>query len=60
MATPARDLRPVVAFTAALVIYIVLGVALKSVVLNWIVGPLFPMVLLYAVPAGLRRVRRRR
>lgn len=60
MAAPARDLRPVFAFAAALVIYIALGVTVKSVVLNWIVGPLFPVVVLYAVPAALRRARRRR
>lgn len=60
MAAPARDFRPALAFAAALVIYIALGVTVKSVVLNWIVGPLFPVVVLYALPAALRRVRRRR
>lgn len=60
MAAPARDLRPVFAFAAALVIYIALGVTVKSVVLNWIVGPLFPVIVLYAVPAAVRRAGRRR
>lgn len=38
------------AFVVALVAYIALGLMVKSVVLNWIVGPLFPLIALYLVP----------
>jgi hypothetical protein len=31
---------------------------MKSAVLNWIVGPLFPLVVLYFVPRLLRRQKR--
>lgn len=42
-------------FVVALVAYIALGLVVKSVVLNWIVGPLFPLVALYLVPRVLGR-----
>ena len=48
-----------VAFVVALVVYIALGLVLKSAVLNWIVGPLFPLFALYLLPAAVRRLRRR-
>lgn len=38
-------------------VYVALGVVLKSVVLNWIVGPLFPLVFLYLLPRALGRRR---
>ncbi len=46
-------------WVAAMAVYVVLGVTLKSVVLNWIVGPLFPLLVLYLIPTalGLRRNR---
>jgi hypothetical protein len=34
----------------AFVVYVVLGVLTRSVVLNWIVGPLFLLLALYVVP----------
>lgn len=46
-------------FLASLVAYIVAGVALKSPVLNWIVGPLWLFVTLFLVPALWRALRRR-
>lgn len=44
-----------IAYGVLLVVYVALGVVLKSVVLNWIVGPLFPVVLLAVVPRLLGR-----
>jgi hypothetical protein len=45
-------------YGVALVLYIVAGYFMKSAVLNWIVGPLFPLVVLYFVPRLLRRQKR--
>lgn len=36
--------------------YVVLGYWFRSVFLNWIVGPLYPLVVMYLVPAAVRRV----
>ncbi len=44
------------AYLATLVVYIGLGYVLKSVVLNWIVGPLFLLVALYLLPRLVRSV----
>lgn len=41
----------------ALAVYIALGYFLKSVVLNWIVGPLFLVMVLHVVPRAFRRRR---
>ena len=35
---------------ASFVVYVALGLALKSVVLNWIVGPLWLVLTLYVLP----------
>jgi hypothetical protein len=43
-----------VLYALAVVVYIALGVTLRSVVLNWIVGPLFPFLVVYLVPRLLR------
>jgi hypothetical protein len=45
------------AWVVLLAVYIVLGVMVKSVVLNWIVGPLFPLLVFYVVPRLLGRAR---
>ena len=37
------------------VAFVLLGVTLKSVVLNWIVGPVFPLLGLYLLPRLLGR-----
>jgi hypothetical protein len=37
-------------YVLAFVVYVVLGLLTRSVVLNWIVGPLFPLLFLYVVP----------
>jgi hypothetical protein len=39
----------------AVVLYIPLGVLLKTVVLNWLVGPLFPLLVVYLIPTWIRR-----
>lgn len=46
-------------YAAALVVYIVGGFLFQSVLLNWIVGPLFPLAVLYVLPNVLRRVSQR-
>lgn len=45
------------AYGFALVLYLVLGYLTKSVVLNWVIGPLFPLIVLYVIPSFWRRVR---
>lgn len=50
---------PALAYVIALVVYIVLGVFAKSVVLNWIIGPLFPLLVLYLIPRAARAAGRR-
>jgi hypothetical protein len=42
-------------YLAALVGYVIAGFFLKSVLLNWVVGPLFLLIVLYLVPTWLRR-----
>jgi hypothetical protein len=37
-------------YLLAFVVYVALGVLTRSVVLNWIVGPLFLLLSLYVVP----------
>ncbi len=54
---PEPEDAPAAAYVAAFVVYVVLGYFLKSVVLNWIVGPLFLLLVLYVVPKALGRVR---
>ena len=50
---PARRIPPV-AYAVALVAYVALGLVVTVGVLNWVVGPLFPFVVLYVVPRGAR------
>lgn len=45
---------PWAAYVATLVAYVALGFFLKSVVLNWIIGPLVPLFALYLVPRLVR------
>jgi hypothetical protein len=45
-------------YAVAFVVYVALGVLTRSVVLNWIVGPLFLLIALYLVPAAARGLRR--
>jgi hypothetical protein len=43
----------------AFVVYVVLGILTRSVVLNWIVGPLFLLIVLHLVPLTVRSLVRR-
>ena len=44
-------------YALALVVFVALGLLTRSIVLNWIVGPLFPLLALYLVPRALRGAR---
>ena len=46
-----------VLYAVAALIYIPAGVFLKTVVLNWMLGILFPLIVVYLIP---KRIRRRR
>jgi hypothetical protein len=39
----------------AAVLYVALGLRFKGLVLNWVVGPTFPFLVVYALPRWLRR-----
>jgi hypothetical protein len=39
------------------IVYVVAGVHLRTVLLNWIVGPTFPFVTLFVLPRAVSRVR---
>lgn len=47
---PREGRRTALRYSVLLVAYVVLGYFTKSAVLNWIVGPLFPLLVLYLVP----------
>ena len=49
------DRVPAYAYLVALAVYVALGLVARSLVLNWIVGPLFPMLVLYLIPRTMRR-----
>jgi hypothetical protein len=42
-------------YAAALVGYVTAGFFLKSILLNWVVGPLFLLIVLYLAPTWLGR-----
>lgn len=46
-----------VLYAIAVVVYIPAGVFLKTVVLNWFVGITFPLLVVYVIPAAIRRRR---
>ena len=46
----------VAAYAAALVVYVVAGYFFQGVVLNWIVGPLFLLIVGHVLPATGRAV----
>lgn len=56
-AAPVEGLPRPIWFVASLVLYVVLGLLVKSTVLNWIVGPLWLLITLYLVPLLWRRLR---
>lgn len=39
--------------------YVFLGYHLRTFLLNWIVGPLYPLVVMYLIPTVVRRAFRR-
>ncbi len=45
-------------FVASFLAYVVLGLVLRSVVLNWVVGPLWLLVTLVLLPGAARALRR--
>ena len=45
-------------FALSFIVYVALGVTIKSVVVNWVVGPLWFFVTLSLVPSALRRLAR--
>jgi hypothetical protein len=52
---PEPSLRETLAWAGAFVAYVALGYWTKGLVLNWIVGPLFPLLVLVVVPRALGR-----
>jgi hypothetical protein len=46
-------------YVAVFLAYLALGLLTRSVVLNWIVGPLFPLLALYVVPRAVLALVRR-
>ena len=54
-----RDHEEGVLYVVAVLIYIPGGVFLTSILLNWMVGILFPLIVVYLVPTGIRRLRGR-
>lgn len=54
-----RDHEEGVLYAVAVVVYIALGYQFKTIFLNWIVGPLFPLLVVYLIPTWLRRLRAR-
>lgn len=57
---PREGSETAVRYAAALILYIAIGYFTKSAVLNWIVGPLFPLLVLYLLPRASDLVRGRR
>lgn len=63
-ASGAMERKQIGRYLIALALYVALAVATLAVhsnvfVLNWIVGPLFPFIALYAIPGGVRFIARR-
>jgi hypothetical protein len=54
----ASDRKAAVTLAFTLIFYVALGVSGKTFVLNWIIGPLFPFIVLYVIPRTYRRVTR--
>lgn len=52
---PAAVAPPLVAYVATFIVYLILGYLFRSVVLNWIIGPLFLVGCLHVLPRLLGR-----
>ena len=50
---PDSPRREALAWAAAFVVYVALGYWTKGLVLNWIIGPLFPLFVLILIPQAL-------
>ena len=50
---PDSPRREALAWAAAFVAYVALGYWTKGLVLNWIIGPLFPLFVLILIPQAL-------
>lgn len=46
-------------YAVALATYVTAGFFFKSVLLNWLVGPLFLLIVLYVIPTILRNLARK-
>ncbi|AYY13066.1 hypothetical protein EF847_10520 [Actinobacteria bacterium YIM 96077] len=51
-----KDGIPASWYVIALVVYVTIGYFTKSVLLNWIMGPLFLLVMLYIIPTVIRGI----
>lgn len=47
-------------YVVAFIVYVALGLLFKSLFLNWIVGPLFLLIVLELAPRALRALRPQR
>ena len=56
-APPIRD-RPVWAYAAVFLLYVVLGYNFRTFILNWIIGPTFLFLTLYVIHRRFKRGRR--
>lgn len=50
---------PTAAYAVLLAAYVALGLITGVAVLNWVVGPLFPLLVLHVLPRAGRRIARR-
>ena len=55
---PPVDILSAFWFFVSVLVFVGLGLMLKTRILNWIYGPLFPLFFLYVVPTALRRLYR--
>jgi hypothetical protein len=46
----------VIGYGLAIVSYVILGLLFKTAILNWIVGPVYLLVVLHVIPEAVRRV----
>ena len=56
---PVEGLPPAAWFVVTFVVYVILGLVVKSTVLNWIIGPLWLLITLFLLPTMVRRARAR-
>ena len=54
-----RDHEEGVLYAVAVAVYVPAGLLLRTIVLNWLVGLLFPLLVVHVVPTLVRRLRSR-